>query len=247
MPRILELLPEKSNQVYDMKRIIRTIVDGGEILELKERFARPAITAFARLGGQAVGIIANNPAHGAGALTAECCEKITGFLVLCDSFNIPVVMLVDTPGFMIGKAGEYKKVTGKIINWMNALSLVTVPIFTVVVGKTYGQAYLNMGAGKYSSVFVAWPTAQISFMAPEPGINVVFNVKKDEDPEKFEQLIGQMQKSIEPWDAAGIFGVHEIIDPAETRDYLIRMLDLHGNRLTGGIGKRLLHNWPTSY
>jgi acetyl-CoA carboxylase carboxyltransferase component len=130
---------------------------------------------------------------------------------------------------------------------MNALSLVTVPKLTVVIRKIYGQAYLNMGGGRNSDVFVAWPTAEISFMDPEPGINVVFNLKKEDDPERFSQLLGQMAKDTEPWDAAGIFGVNEIIDPTETRDFLIRMLKLHHNRRTAGIGKHLMHSWPTSY
>jgi methylmalonyl-CoA decarboxylase subunit alpha len=247
MDRILDLLPEQSSKAYDMKKIIRAIVDGNEFLELKPLFARPCITALARLNGHSIGVVANNPYFGAGALTADCCDKITSFLVLCDSYNIPIIMLVDNPGFMIGKDGEYKKVVGKIMNWMNALSLVTMPILTVVIGKTYGQAYLNMGAGKYSSVFVAWPTAQISFMGLEPGINVVYNVKKSEDPKKYQELLEQIGKDTEPYDAAGIFGLTDIIRPAETRDYLIRMLELHYNHLTGGIGRHLLHNWPTTY
>jgi acetyl-CoA carboxylase carboxyltransferase component len=247
MDRILELLPEQSSKAYDMKKIIRTIIDLQSFQELKAQFARPCITALARLNGETVGIVANNPLYGAGALTADCCDKITSFLVLCDSYNIPIIQFVDNPGFMVGKAGEYKKVVGKIMNWMNALSLVTVPVLTVVIGKTYGQAYLNMGGGKYSSVFVAWPTAEISFMGLEPGINVVYNIKKTEDPEKFQELLDQMGKATEPYDAAGIFGLTDVIHPGETRNYLIRMLDLHYNRFSGGIGRHLLHNWPTTY
>ncbi len=247
MPHILKYLPDQRNQVHNMKKILKAIVDGGEFLELKASFGRPCITAFARVDGHSVGIIANNPLYGAGALDADSCEKITSFLVLCDSFNIPIVMLVDTPGFLVGRTGELRKITGKIINWMNALSLVTVPKLTVVIRKIYGQAYLNMGGGRNSDVFVAWPTAEISFMDPEPGINVVFNLKKEDDPERFSQLLGQMAKDTEPWDAAGIFGVNEIIDPTETRDFLIRMLKLHHNRRTAGIGKHLMHSWPTSY
>jgi acetyl-CoA carboxylase carboxyltransferase component len=104
-----------------------------------------------------------------------------------------------------------------------------------------------MGGGKYSDVFAAWPTAEISFMDPEPGINVVYNLRKEDNPERFEKILGHMTRDTEPWDAAGIFGVHDIIDPAETRDYLIRMLDMHRDRLHGNIGRRLLHAWPTSY
>jgi acetyl-CoA carboxylase carboxyltransferase component len=194
-----------------------------------------------------VGIIANNPMYGAGALDADCCEKITSFLVLCDSFNVPLVTLVDTPGFLVGKAGERRKVVGKIINWMNALSMATVPKMTVVVRKIYGQAYLNMGGGRYSDVFAAWPTAEISFMGLEPGINVVFNLRREDDPERFQGLLHQMAKDTEPWDAAGTFGVNEIIEPAETREFLVRMLAFHRDRRTGAVGQHLLHNWPTSY
>lgn len=247
MPYILDHLPEERNRVYDIRTIARAIVDGGEILELKKDFGRPCVTAFARLNGHAVGLIANNPLHRAGALDADCCEKITSFLVLCDSFNIPIVTLVDTPGFLVGKEGERRKIVGKIINWMNALSLVTVPKLTVVIRKIYGQAYLNMGGGKYSDVFVAWPTAEVSFMDPEPGINVVYNVKRERDPEAFDRLLKDMTKNTEPWDAAGIFGINDIIDPAETRGFLIRMLALHHDRARGGISRHLLHAWPTSY
>ncbi len=247
LPHVLEYLPEQRNRVYDIKRIAKAIVDGGELFEVKAKFGRPCITAFARLDGQSIGLVANNPLHGAGALDADCCEKITSFLVLCDSFNLPIITLVDTPGFLVGKEGERRKITGKIINWMNALSLVTVPKLTVVIRKIYGQAYLNMGGGKYSDVFVAWPTAEISFMDPEPGINVVYNIKKEEDPEKFKKLFDEMAKNTEPWEAAGIFGVNEIIDPAETRNFLIRMLEIQRNRRRGGIGQHLLHSWPTSY
>jgi len=247
MADILDLLPEKSHRAYDMKSIVKTIVDGGELLEVKARFGRQCITGFSRLDGQTVGIVANNPICMAGALDADSCDKITSFLVLCDSYNIPIVMLVDTPGFLIGKAGEHKKVTGKIINWMNALSLVTVPVFTVIIRKSFGQAFLNMGAGKYSTVIVAWPSAQISFMSPEPGINVLYNLKKEDDPGLFEEKMKLMQKNSEPWAAAGVFGLHDIIDPRETRNYLIKMLELHCSRPDGHVGRHLLHNWPTSY
>lgn len=247
MAHILDHLPEKANRAYDMKNIVRAIVDGGLILEVKQHFGRPCITAFARLDGHAVGIVANNPLFGAGALDADCCEKVTSFLVLCDSFNIPVVTFVDTPGFLVGKDGEKRKIVGKIMNWMNALSAVTVPKVTVVIRKIYGQAYLNMGGGKYSDVFAAWPTAEISFMGLEPAVNVVFGVRKEDDPQKFEELLSRMAKDTEPWKGAGLFGVNEIIDPSETRDFIIRMLDLLRNRRRKGIGRHLLRNWPTSY
>ena len=247
IPDILEMVPEETNHAYDMKNIIRAIFDGGDFLELKARFGKPCVTGFARLKGVSVGVIANNSFFGAGALDVDCCEKITSFLVLCDSFNLPIITLVDTPGFLIGKAGEQRKITGKIINWMNALAQVTVPKLTIVIRKLYGQAYLNMGGGKYSDVFAAWPTADISFMGPEPAMNVVYNLKKEDNPEEYNRLLGQIAENTEPWDAAGIFGVNEIIDPAHTRRFLMQMMALHHNRKTGGVGKHLMHNWPTSF
>ncbi len=247
MPDILSFLPEDRKRAYDVRRIIQCIVDGGELFELKKDFGRSAVTTLARLGGQSVGIIANNTMHLAGALDAEACEKITSFLVLCDSFNIPIIMLVDTPGFMIGKNGEFRKVTGKIINFMNALTLVTVPKITIIVRKTYGQAFLNMGGGRNSDTIVAWPTAEISFMAPETGVNVVYNLRKKDDPEKFERLVKTMDKDTEPWEAAGIFNVNDIIKPEETREWLIQMVAFHYNYKGNGVGKHLMHCWPTSY
>ncbi len=244
---LLDLVPEESHLAYDMRNVVRAIFDGGDFLEIKQRFGKPCITGFARLKGTAVGVMGNNPFFGAGALDVDCCEKITSFLVLCDSFNLPIINLVDTPGFLIGKAGEQRKITGKIMNWMNALSLVTVPILTIITRKLYGQAYLNMGGGRYSDVFAAWPTADISFMGPEPAMNVVFNLKKEENPEEYQKLLGQIADDTEPWGAAGIFGVNEIIDPAHTREFLIQMMELHHNRKTGGIGNHLMNNWPTTF
>jgi acetyl-CoA carboxylase carboxyltransferase component len=223
------------------------MIDGGEHFELKKNFGRSAVTTLARIDGKTVGIIANNTLFLGGALDANACEKITSFLVLCDSYNIPIIMLVDTPGFLVGKEGEQQKVTGKIINFMNALTLVTVPKITIIIRKTYGQAFLNMGGGRNSDTIVAWPTAEISFMAPETGINVVYNLRKEENPEKFAELMKIMNRDTEPWGAAGIFNLNDIIDPTSTRNWLIEMLKYHHNYQSGGIGKHLLHSWPTSY
>jgi acetyl-CoA carboxylase carboxyltransferase component len=247
MADILKYLPEDRRRGYDMHNIIRCMVDGGEWFELKRQFGKAAITTLARISGQTVGIVANNTMYLAGALDADACEKITSFLVLCDSYNIPIIMLVDTPGFLIGKEGERRKVTGKIINFMNALTLVTVPKITIIIRKTYGQAFLNMGGGRNSDTIVAWPTAEISFMAPEPGINVVYNLRREDDPERFDALLRAMSKDTEPWGAAGIFNVNDIIEPARTRDWLIQMLSFHHDYQKNGIGKHLMHCWPTSY
>ena len=247
MSSILKYLPENRRMTYDVRRILEFLVDGGELFELKKSFGRPLVTSLARLGGNTVGLIANNPMFLGGAIDADACDKATSFLVLCDSFNIPIIMIVDTPGFMIGKEAERKKATGKIVNFMNALQLVTVPKITIVIRKSYGQAYLNMGGGKTSDTYVAWPTAEISFMGPEPAVNVAYGVTEEEDREKFMQLKEKVEKESCPWDAAGRFFLYEILDPTQTRDWLIRMLDYHNDRLKGGIGRHLMSGWPNSF
>ena len=144
---ILNLIPDSQAQVYDVRKLVKCIVDKDSMFELKPRFGKPAITTLARLGGRSVGIIANNPLHRGGALDADACRKIVDFLVLCDSFNIPIILLVDQPGFLIGMEGEQKGVTGKVMNWLNAMTLVTVPKLSVILRKSYGLAVSNMGAG----------------------------------------------------------------------------------------------------
>jgi acetyl-CoA carboxylase carboxyltransferase component len=172
-------------------------------------------------------------------------DKIASFLVLCDSYNIPILMFVDTPGFAIGVEAERKRAPGKIMNFMNALALVTVPKITVLVRKTYGQAYINMGGGRNSDEFIAWPTAEVSFMDPNYAVTVVSGLRPG-DP-GFDERRATMEKDSSVYDIASIYAVQDVIRPDETRDYLRRMLEVHQLRHTGGIGKHLLSSWPTSF
>lgn len=243
--RIYQILPESRTQVYDMRRIVALIVDEGSTFELKARFGRAALTALARLGGRSVGIVANNPLFKGGALDADACDKITSFLVLCDSYNIPIVMLVDTPGFAIGIEAERKRAPGKIMNFMNALSLATVPKLTILVRKSYGQAYINMGGGRNSDEFLAWPTAEVSFMEPSSGVTVTWGLRRGEPG--YEEALARMRRDSSVYDIAGAYAVHDVIAPHTTREYLIRMLEVHRLRLDRGIGQHLLRAWPTSF
>jgi acetyl-CoA carboxylase carboxyltransferase component len=245
MPRVVDILPRGRTQVYDMRKVLRAVVDADSFFELKARFGKVAVTALARLDGRTVGIIANNPLFKGGALDTDACEKITSFIVLCDSFNVPLVMFVDTPGFVIGTEAERRRAPGKIMNWMNALQLVSVPKISIIVRKTYGQAYLNMGGGRNSDEVAAWPTAEISFMDPQFGVRVVHGAEPGQAD--FDTHLAQMDRDSEPWDAASVFAVQAVIRPHETRDYLIRTLDVHRMRITGGVGRHLMRAWPTSY
>jgi len=241
---ILNILPERRNQVYDMKKILQVIVDTGSLFEFKPRFGKPAIAALARLGGRPVGIIANNPLVGGGAMSVEAIRKLIDLTVLCDSFNIPIIRFMDTPGFVVGTGAEKKGAPGHIMNLMNATCLTTVPQLTVLVRKAYGRAYVALGGGEHNDEMVAWPTAEVSFMDPVFATKIVHGLTQGE--EGFEDALADIQKDLEVWDMASIFSAHDVIKPAETRDYLIRMLEVHQRRRSNGVGQHLMQTWPTS-
>ena len=245
MADIVNLLPARRTQVYDVRKIIRTIVDQDSFFELKARFGKVVTTGLARLNGQTVGIIGNNPLVKGGAMDTDACEKITSFIVLCDSFNIPLIMFVDTPGFLIGTTAERNRAPGKIMNFMNALALTTVPKISVLLRKTYGQAYLNMGGGRNSDEVIAWPTAEISFMDPQFGVKVVHGLEPGTPG--FSEAFAAMNKDSQVWDAASIYALQSVIRPEHTRDYLIRTLEVHHLSITNGIGQHLMRAWPTSF
>lgn len=245
MRDILALLPASRTQVYDVRKVIRTIVDRDSFFELKARFGKVGVTGLARLDGHTVGIIANNPLVKGGAMDADACDKITSFMVLCDSFNIPIVMFVDTPGFAIGTEAERRRAPGKIMNLMNALALCTMPKLSVILRKSYGQAYLNMGGGRNSDEVAAWPTAEVSFMDSVFAVKVVYGLERGQPG--FDEALEGMNRDGQVWDMASAFAVQSVIRPQETRDYLIRMLEVHRLRLTNGVGRHQMRAWPTSY
>ena len=245
MDRIFDILPEKRTQVYDVRKVILAIFDVDSLFELKPLFGKAVVTGLARLDGKSVGIIANNPRHKGGALDTDACEKVVSFLVLCDSFNIPIVMLVDTPGFAIGTEAERNRAPGKIMNFMNAQTLVTVPKLSVILRKSYGRAYVTMGGGRHSDDLAAWPTAEVSFMDPTFATKIVHGL--DPGAPGFDEAFARIQKATEVWDMASTFAVQSVIRPEETRHHLIRMLDVYRLRLKNGVGEHLMRTWPTSY
>lgn len=251
MDKILNILPEKRNRAYDMNKILSTIVDGGILFPVKPSFAKSVITSLARLNGEVVGIVANQPSFGAGAIDTNGIDKITSFLVLCDSFNIPLLFFEDTPGFLVGKEAERNRVGARVMNFMNALGQITVPKITVIVRKAYGMAFHTMaGPGCRTDFIVAWPTAEVSFVAPEIAANIVFAGKMANSPELKEQkdkYISEMVRDSAPYSAVGAHFFHDVIDPRETRNYLIRALNICVDQRTGGIGEHRLANWPTKF
>ncbi|MCB1743996.1 MAG: methylmalonyl-CoA carboxyltransferase [Gammaproteobacteria bacterium] len=245
--RLLDLVPQERSQVYDMRKVIDAIADRDSVLPLKDRFGRAAVTALARLNGETVGFIASNPMMKGGALDPDACDKVTSFLVLCDSFNIPVITLVDTPGFLIGVAGERQKAPGKIMNYMQALQMCSVPRVSVILRKSYGQAYLNMGGGRNSDAVGAWFTADVSFMDPAIGVRVVHGVDAHADPARYAALAERMQVDNSAYELGAVFAAQSVIDPRETRRYLIDTLDYQRRDLHGGVGAHLLRGWPCTF
>jgi len=247
MADILDVVPESRAKTYDSRDVIRRVLDRDSLFELKPRFGKSMVTGLGRIDGRTVGVLSNNPKFKGGSIDVDACAKATSFLVLCDSFNIPVIFLVDQPGFLIGIDGEKRGAPGRIMNWMNALSQVSVPRFVVTLRKNYGQAYLNMGGGRNSDEAAAWPCADFGFMDPGTAVNVLYGVRHEDDPEKFRQLVDQVNQDNAPWSLAALYEAKDVIDPRDTRAYLKRLLAVHSRKPSGGIGAHRLACWPTSY
>jgi acetyl-CoA carboxylase carboxyltransferase component len=244
--QILDIVPEERQRVYNMRHVIEVIADKDSVFEMKGGYGRSVITALARVGGRTVGFLGNNPLYKGGAADPDGCSKATSFLVFCDSFNIPIVMLVDVPGFLIGVEGERKAAPGKIINWVNAQALCTVPKISIVLRKSYGQAYINMGGNKNADEMAVWPSADVGFMDPRTAVNVVFGLKREDDPEEFDRRVEELARDAAPWELAAMYEAHDVLDPRETRRYLINMLEIHTMRMENGVGQHLMRTWPTS-
>jgi len=249
--RLLGMIPDKSNRVYDMRQVIKEIVDDGRFLELKPFFAKALITCFARMNGRVVGIIASQTLHNAGAAGPDECDKASSFIVMCDTYNIPLVHLCDTPGFLVGRPAERRKIPLRIMTWMQALSLASVPKITVIVRKAYGMAISNMcGPNCGADFLAAMTTAEISFMSPEAAANVAFRdrIEQAEDIEAERQrYIQEMEKGSQPWDAASVGLLEDVIDPRDTRKYIIDCLELMHSRRNGFISKKQLQSWPSKF
>lgn len=251
MPHILDLLPEKRHRGYDMHRLLACIVDRESLFPLKPDFGRSVITALARIDGQVVGVVANQPMVNAGAMDTDGIDKVVSFLCLCDSFNIPLLFFHDIPGFLVGREAERRRVAGKVMTYMNALGQLTVPRIAVIVRKSYGMAFWNMcGSGCGADFLVAWPTAEMSFVDPAIAANVVYGGRPEASrPETAEwrALCERLVEDAAPYGAAARHFIHDVIDPRETRAYLVRALEIAVNARRGGIGEHRLANWPTKF
>jgi acetyl-CoA carboxylase carboxyltransferase component len=221
------IVPNDPNQPYDMKDVIRLIVDDGDFYEVHEHWARNIIVGFARLAGYSFGIIANQPNHLAGCLDINASTKGARFVRFCDSFNIPLIVLEDVPGFLPGVNQEHGGIIRNGAKLIYAFCEATVPKMTVITRKAYGGAYCVMNSRhiRADAVF-AWPTAEIAVMGPQGAVNIIHKkeIEQAEEPEKKRQeLIHEYQKLFAtPYIAAAKGFVDMVIKPSETRSHLVR-------------------------
>ncbi|MET1123920.1 MAG: carboxyl transferase domain-containing protein [Archaeoglobaceae archaeon] len=228
-PEIYEIVPDDPQKPYDVRDLIRVVVDNGEFFEIQEFFAPNAVVGFARIDGRSVGIVANNPNHLAGCLDINSSDKIARFVRFCDAFNIPIVTFVDVPGYLPGVEQEYGGIIRHGAKVLYAYSEATVPLVTVIVRKAYGGAYLAMGSKHLGADIVyAYPTAEIAVMGPEGAAEIVFRkeIAAAEDPAAMrEQKVKEYrEKFANPYRAAARGYIDDVIDPRFTRVKIITAL-----------------------
>ena len=227
---LLDVLPASTRAAYDMYEIIRRIVDDGEYFDLKPRWARSIITCLARFGGRPAGIVANQPRHLGGILDNDSADKAARFINLCNAFGIPLVYLVDVPGFMVGTKVEEAGIIRHGAKMLFATANASVPKLTVVVRKAYGAGYYVMCGRAYEpDLIVAWPTAEISVMGAEGAVEILMRrrLAEAEDPVAARaQMVAGFQQTIDVYGAAGNGMIDDVIDPRETRATICAGLEM---------------------
>jgi acetyl-CoA carboxylase carboxyltransferase component len=225
------LIPSNENQPYDMRDAIVAIFDRDSFLEIQPNFAPNAVVGFARLDGYSVGIVANQPAHMSGALNIDASDKIARFIRTCDAFNIPVITFVDCPGYLPGVDQEYGGVIRHGAKIIYAYCEATVPKISIVTRKAMGGAYVAMGSKQMrTDLAFAWPTAQIAVMGAAPAVRVLYRdeVKNAPDPaaREAELVAAYREEFFNPYRAADLGQIDEVIEPRETRPRLARALEI---------------------
>jgi propionyl-CoA carboxylase beta chain len=234
-PELRYVVPDDASQAYDMRDIIYRLVDDEEFMEVHQNFAPNVVVGFGRLNGRAVGIVGNQPAYLAGVLDINASTKAARFVRTCDCFNIPLVTLVDVPGFMPGTDQEYGGIIRHGAKLIYAYAEATVPKLAVVTRKAYGGAYIVMSSKHLrSDVNLIWPSAEIAVMGAEGAVNIIHReqISQSENPEQTRaELIDEYrEKFTNPYAAANLGYVDDVIDPAETRSRVIKALEMLQNK-----------------
>ena len=232
---ICKFIPDDPREPFDVRNIIRGVLDGSDFLEVHEGFAQNAVVGFGRLNGQTVGVIANQPMVLAGVLDIDSSDKIARFIRYCDAFNIPLITFEDMPGYLPGVDQEHAGIIRHGAKVLYAYCEATVPKLTVIMRKAYGGGYIAMCSRHMKADFVyAWPTAEIAVMGPAGAANIIFRkeIKEAADPVAMrEQKIEESKdKFANPYVAAGYSWVDAVIDPDDTRKYLIQALAIAQNK-----------------
>jgi len=231
LEEIAELVPVAGTKVYDVKKVLKVIVDNGDFMEVQADFAKNIVVGFGRIDGQTVGFIANQPKVMAGGLDIDSSDKLARFIRTCDSFNIPLVTFVDVTGFFPGINQEHGGIIRHGAKILYAYSEATVPKLTVITRKAYGGAYVALNSKAIGAdVVYAWPNAEIAVMGPEGAANVIFarEIEQSENPTETRQLKIEEYREMfaNPYVAAEHGMVDDVIDPRETRKYLKRSLEM---------------------
>ena len=232
---LLYAIPEDSSQPYDMKEIIRQVVDESDFMEVHSLFAPNIIVAFARMNGRPVGVVAQQPLYLAGVLDIDASVKAARFVRFCDAFNIPLVTFADVPGFMPGVAQEHGGIIRHGAKLLYAYAEATVPKVSVITRKAYGGAYIVMSSKHLrGDVNYAWPTTEIAVMGPEGAVNIISReaIAKSENPEETRRMLAEdyRDKFANPYVAASRGYIDDVIDPRETRPKIIRALEMLKNK-----------------
>jgi len=228
---LYDIVPANPRQAYDVQKVIAAIADDGDFFPMKPEFARNVVTGFARFGGRPVGIVANQPKFLGGALDVNSADKAARFVWLCDAFNIPLLFLMDCPGFLVGSAVEKQGIIRHGAKMLFAVAEATVPKVTIVLRKGYGAGYYVMNGRAYEPDYIAaWPTAEISVMGPEGAVNIIFRkqiegMPEEERNEARNNMVAMIREQISPYIAAGWSFIDDLIDPADTRQVVIRAFE----------------------
>lgn len=248
-PELRDLVPPERRRAYDVKDVLGHVLDDGHFLELKPQFAKNIVTALGRLDGTPVGVVANQPKVLAGTLDGPACSKAAHFVYLCNAFGLPLVVLIDTPGMLVGSKVEQEALIKVSAKLLMAFGHVTVPLVTLVLRKAYGGGYVAMAGGRSygaDGVFI-WPTAEVCAMGIEGSVDIAFHrdYEAAPDPEvRRAELIESFYKLATPMRAASGFGVDAVIDPAETRRHLITVLRANRGRRPGRLPPKHHHIEP---
>lgn len=230
-PELEQIVPTDPHKPYDVRRVISSVVDDGRFFEIHSLWAENMVVGFARLNGHVVGIVANQPMVLAGCIDIKASIKATHFIRICDAYNVPIITLQDVPGFLPGKDQEYGGIIRNGARMIYAYSEATVPKLMVILRKSYGGAYCVMSSkGLRGDLIYAWPNAEIAVMGAEGAVNILFrrDVEAAEDPEakRAELVEGYERNFNNPYVAAGRGLIDEVIQPRDTRQLLIRGLEL---------------------